>query len=197
MGSNDKNKLDEVVMSDDLDVHDPQEEPQNQSVGGFLLLYCILLTLLNPFMSAVNLVDNFRKASSDFGDYVEGLMGFFVINFLVRLLLVVYSIHAGMALWTVRPNAVQTAKTYLVVFLIGLAIAVVSLFAVPDWQNEEDIYALVPMALREVGFSLMFFAVGWLYLSKSKRVRALYGETEDLLRRPSDKDSGEEDLDEG
>ncbi len=159
-------------MADNLESQDRTVSAPGEGVGGWLLLLCITLTILNPFVGAHNLLSHYQRASADF-DYVQGLQNYLFVNTGLRLLLVIFGMHAGIGLWTERPHAVRTAKRYLFCFLGALALGVALLFVMVEWPD----YAREILAreiAKEVIPSLVFFTVCYLYLSKSKRVKATY-----------------------
>lgn len=160
------------MVPDNPESQDHTISAPSEGVGGWLLLLCVTLTILNPFLGAHNLLSHFQRASADF-DYVQGLQYYLYVNIALRLFVVVFGMHAGISLWTERPNAVRTAKRYLFVFLGSLTLGVVLLFVMVEWPD----YAaeiLVKEIAKEVLPSLLFFTVCFLYLSKSKRVKATY-----------------------
>ena len=91
----------------------------------------------------------------------------------MRLFLVIFSMHAGICLWTERPRAVRTAKRYLWSFLVCLIVGVALAFLMVEWP-EDKMEDLVREIAIEVGESLIFFTTCYLYLVKSKRVKSTY-----------------------
>lgn len=157
----------------DFDVlREPDESAQYKGVGGWLLIYCILFTLIYPFMAASSLIDNYQKASSNF-QLVEGLLTFLLINTGLRAYIVIFSMHTGIALWTLRPHALRTAYRFFFVYLLFITISVILLFVIPQWEPE-DYEVLIPITLREVSAGLLYLAAIFLYLKYSRRVRATY-----------------------
>lgn len=106
-------------------------------------------------------------------DKVEGLFRFVLISGSCSLGLMVYSIYTGLSLWKVVPGAVTTAKRYL------LAVFLYSAFAMflpalagltGDYRERFGAVALLGN-LRTIAY----VGIWYLYLRRSKRVRATYG----------------------
>ena len=159
-------------IGSDTDSRELSEDSRYQGVSGLLLCFCIMLTVLVPFQSANILVTHFRMASDSF-DYVDGLKTYLFITTGLRLFLVILSMHAGMALWSVSPNAVRTVKRYLFTFLGVLLLGIGLAFILVDWPPDSA-EILVSEVLKEGVPSLTFFAACYLYITKSKRVKATY-----------------------
>jgi hypothetical protein len=125
-----------------------------------------------PFAGAANLINNFLRVQSDF-EYVKGLEKFMFVNIGLRLFVVIFSMHAGITLWSENPKAVRTAKAYLWSFLCVLVVAIAALFIMVDWPPSAWETLRWEIA-REIAMSLAYFAVCYTYLCKSKRVKATY-----------------------
>lgn len=159
-------------MGEDVDLREAEEEVPRRGVAGLLLGYCLVLVIGVPFTSAKMLVDNYNKASSDI-EYVEGLGLFLFITTGMRLVLAIFSMHAGMALWTERAGALRTAKAFLWTFIGALAVGLFLLYLLPQWPKE-SMSIVWYETVREVVPSLCFFAASYAYLTWSRRVRTTY-----------------------
>ena len=126
-------------------------------VRGWLLLLCILLTVWNPATFAV-------EAAGRVGTGVP-LSWTALAVLIVRLLVTGIGVAGGLALWHKRPGAVQLAKGSLALSAIEvvLRLPVRSGFSVPPGLR-------LPLALTLI----LFNAAWYLYLEKSRRVRATY-----------------------
>ena len=81
-------------------------------VRGWLLLFCVVLTFLNPASIAYQMVVALRLGLDVVGTvYVLGYSA-----------IALFSLTAGLFLWQVRPNAVTTAKIFLLT-QAGFAVA--------------------------------------------------------------------------
>ena len=126
-------------------------EKKYKGVGGWLLFLCIYLTILCPLSNLAHLV----------------------VVFIQNIGLIIFSIYAGHALWTIRANAVNIAKTF---FGVAFASAIVITFLLPL------ILGLPPEVRSEMRVQSQWGLNGvilawWIwcsYLKRSKRVKATY-----------------------
>ena len=92
-----------------------QEKRAPSEVGGWLLLFCVVLTFVLP-LSIV---------SPTIAALQSGLDVVSVVYALVYLAVAIFSFVSGVLLWRVRPNAVTTAK----LFLLAQAAFALALFS--------------------------------------------------------------------
>jgi hypothetical protein len=146
-------------------------EPRYKGVGGWLLLLCLGLTVFGPVSTLYFLATGYTEASQLF-DQFPGLKVITVVDSLLGLGLMAFSIYAGTGLWSIRPGAVQMAKRYFLFFLGYYAVAAILPFlaGLPAAVNEAMIGEVVKDTLRGV----LYFAVWYSYLNKSERVRSTY-----------------------
>src|SRR5215471_14786810 len=107
-----------------------QQAPDEYSgVKGWLVFFCISLTILNPLFTLANLSNGYN-AVSQVADRLPGLMTATVVDSVLSLVIMALGIFAGVSLWAVKPNAVQVAKLYLIalpvysVFEVALFLAI-------------------------------------------------------------------------
>jgi hypothetical protein len=150
---------------------DVQIEIKYKGVGGWLLLFCLSLTLFSPLLTIYNLVSGYNEVSPYFEQF-PGLVTVTIVNGMLSIGLMVFSIYAGIALWNIRPGAVKIAKKYLLVFLgcSILAIFIPFMAGLPSKANKTMIGEFVKGAIR----SLFYFVIWYSYLNKSKRVKTTY-----------------------
>ncbi len=146
-------------------------EPRYKGVGGWLLLLCLGLTVFTPLLTIGSLAMGFSESSKYF-DQFPGLLVITVTDTVLCLGLMAFSIYAGTGLWSIRPGAVQMAKRYLLCFLGYKAVAAILPFmaGLPSAATGAMIGAIAMDTLRGV----IYFAVWYSYLDKSKRVAATY-----------------------
>ena len=96
--------------------------PQYYGVRGWLLLFCLSLTIFSPLYTLYNLGVSYEASSTLFNRYPD-LQNVFILDLILSLGLTAFSIYAGLALWNIKPGAVKTAKIYLLVFLGYVVIA--------------------------------------------------------------------------
>jgi hypothetical protein len=142
-----------------------------KGVGGWLLLFCLALTVLSPLVTLVSLVGGYSESSKYFNQF-PGLLRINVIDAILSVSLMAFSIYAGIGLWTLRPGAVQMAKRYLWFFLGYHAIAAFLPFlaGLPSAAND----AMLAEVAKDTFRGVIYFAVWYSYLNKSERVRATY-----------------------
>jgi NADH:ubiquinone oxidoreductase subunit K len=134
-------------------------------VRGWLLLLCILLTVWNPAALALVAASRLESAGT------ASTLALIVLG--VRLAVTSVGLAAGLALWHKRAGAVTLARASLM--LSGLEVVArlstrLGLSAAPPGTR-------LPLALA----SIAYYGAWYLYLEKSRRVRATYG----LESRPS------------
>ena len=140
-------------------------------VRGWLLVLCIILTIVSPLIGFYNLVTSFKELSPFFILY-RGLRNTVYIHGFLNVIVIILTIRAGIALWTIKQNAVKIAKNY---FWIGLVYSVV-VGILPFFAGlpAETNAAMVPELIRELAQALIFFSVWYTYLCKSERVKSTY-----------------------
>jgi hypothetical protein len=145
--------------------------PSYKGVAGWLLLLCVSLTILDPFAILFNLVFVTSALKPHFDQHPD-LLRLMLIGGVCRIGLMVYSIYAGISLWRSVPTAPETAAKYFVVVAIY---AVVSVFLPALAGVPEDIYrTMAASALANGLITVVYAALWYLYLKKSKRVKATY-----------------------
>lgn len=152
---------------------DNEQVQTYQSVGGWLLLLCLALTIFSPLRSVYNLATAYNETLPFFDEY-PGLKMLFYVDGLLSLILMILSVRAGIALWTIKPGAVKIAKNYLLIFLGYSLIAIFLPFlaGLPSVANE----AMIPEVAKGAIQALIYFGVWYSYLNVSKRVKATYPE---------------------
>jgi hypothetical protein len=142
-----------------------------QGVGGWLLLLCIVLTIISPLVTLVSLVSGYNASSQYFHQF-PGLVTLNIVDIILSVSLMAFSVYAGVGLWTLRPGAVAMAKRYLWFFL-GYHVIVMFLpfmAGLPAAANNVMLAEVAKDMLR--GF--VYFVVWYAYLNKSERVKATY-----------------------
>ena len=149
----------------------PSVQPRLKGVRGWLLFFCLGLTVLNPLITLGLLAASYSESSKYFNRF-PSLLAITVIETLLGVAMAAFSIYAGVGLWSVRPRAVQMAKRYLLCFLGYHAIAAVLPFmpGLPSAANE----AMIAQVLQSITRVLLYFAIWNSYLNKSERVKATY-----------------------
>ena len=127
-------------------------------IRGWLLLLCILLTTLNPALLAV-------VAASSVANVGTTPFGLTLLG--IRLVVTGVGVAAGMALWHKRPGAVTLAKAALVL----AAVEAIGRLSTRTGLSEAPPGTRLPLALAVIAYNGLWY----MYLEKSRRVRATYG----------------------
>lgn len=166
----------EAVSSDTAEsaVTQPFEQggsEQPRGVGGWLLFFCVSLTIISPavslFLIATGLLQSIPYFSQDIGS-----MALVVADTGVSLALIAAYIYAGLSLWRVRPRAVQIARAVLIASAAYALLAPLEplLLGLDASGRKQVLDSWLQMGWRGVMYSAL-----WLnYLMRSKRVRATY-----------------------
>lgn len=127
--------------------------------GGWILLLVFILAVWNPASLAL-------QASSMV--WTAGSRSTLSLAFLAaRLMVTSIGVAAGIALWLRRPGAVQLAKLSLVLFGIE---------AVARLASRVDLGSAPPGTRLPLAIALLLHNGAWyVYLQRSRRVRAAYG----------------------
>lgn len=147
-----------------------------KGIKGWLLLLCVSLTILIPISSIIFDFSTFgsllwinRSMLSEEADIISVKI---IIGCVVCFKNII-SITAGISLWRKSICSVNVAKFYLIVLLL---LSIISSF-MPFLANiflgfgKAIIWAI---AIESTVFSIAFFTIWYLYLSKSKRIKETF-----------------------
>ena len=151
--------------------HDPHVKKE---VGGWLLVLCFLLTVVNPLLTVAMLYAVFSLVT----DFPK-LMGRAILVSAVAVPLMCYSIYAGLALWKIKPRATTIAKNYLLaVFFCSLLNSAISLLILmfSSGQARRSAQESFSLSVISTVFTLIGVSVWYSYLNRSTRVGETYGE---------------------
>jgi hypothetical protein len=155
----------------DYGSNESQVETKYRSVGGWLLLFCLILTVFSPLGNMIIYVATFDKVTCYFEQF-PGLKTPFIIETTLTIGLMAFSVFAGICLWQIRPNAVSIAKAYLAVFL---GVAILEIFLPLTGGLPPEVWGpVVKEGFRQAAGQYMFYWIWSSYLNKSKRVAATY-----------------------
>lgn len=146
-------------------------DPAAVKVGGWLMLFCITLVLVNPIQLLGGLLSTDLRDTAVVFDQFPFLAVLGIVESVGDVLLAMFSIYAGVQLLGRKRNAVRTAKLFLIVgvtyTLISYALTVA---AVPQSMRAEVVSDLS----RGLGRPLVYAGIWFTYLSRSKRVRETF-----------------------
>jgi hypothetical protein len=145
--------------------------PALRGVGGWLLLLVVGMTILNPLATLHNLLQGYDKIAT-YADRFPGLLSVAKADIVLSSVLMCLSIYAGVLLWGVRPAALKAAKVY---FLAYLAYSVLVLIVVATADLPSQAAAnMTASAFGQVFGAIIYVAIWWSYLNRSRRVKATY-----------------------
>ncbi len=146
-----------------------------KGVGGWLIFFCVALTILGPLFSIGQMVSTWEESEPAFGRFPSIKSAMILENFgLVALL--IYGFILGCIIWGGNPKCKKLAKQYLLIRLFGFfGIELVAIMIIADLPSEvlaAGVGGVIGAGFREV----LFFLIWWFYFKKSKRVRNTYGD---------------------
>jgi len=139
------------------------------AVTGWLLLFCLILTLVYPATTLYHIV--MHTLPSLIGGHAPAFIFLLSVYCVIFTALAVFSFIAGLKLWLVKSEAVRFARSWLWTCLVAnFAYFVLCLMIAKPHQSA----ILAEMGWYHVVGPIPFFALWYLYLEHSKRVRATY-----------------------
>ena len=141
------------------------------------MFFCVVVTILRPASSVFFLSADLARILTDWYGF-QLVPTFRLVMDVGWFGVTAFSIYVGIALWSVKPNAVRAAKTLLVVmFAYGVVtdLACLSL-GTSVWFRTPT--STVGTTVRDLVGSAAFFATWFTYFRESKRVKATYGSLE-------------------
>lgn len=142
-----------------------------RGVNGWLSFFCILLVFLTPLATLFTIIKSYSELNNFFSQY-RGLKTVFVLDTVVSFIITIFSVHAGISLYSIKPNAVKIAKRYLIINLGYHFFAAIIPFTAGLPSYAED--AMVPEAIKSTVQGFIGFSIWFSYLNNSKRVKATY-----------------------
>lgn len=139
-----------VTRTTDRSEPEMEDKPALRGIGGWLLLFCIGTTIVNPLISTA------LAAQPNLG----------VVPRIFYLLFAGFSFYTGISLWRVRTNALRLVAVY---FITALAIGALWVMeSVVKWPTAGGSNA-------SAGGSVLGTLVWLLYFHRSERIRGTFG----------------------
>ena len=160
-----------INQTDSVEQNNPEYDDQYKGVGGWLLFFCVSLTILSPLITIGSSIIGFNETSSYFTRF-PGLETITYIDLVLSIGLMAFSIYAGVALWSIKKDAVKIAKTYLIFFLIYVFIS--SFLPFMAGLPSSATNAMAAQVVKDAFRSIVYFSIWFSFLNKSKRVMATY-----------------------
>ena len=144
-----------------------------QGVDGWLLLFCLSLTLFNPIAGLYSIIASYKVAFQFLAKFPH-LIIVTTIYAILTLALVSFGFYTGRKLWAVKTDALKTAKKYLWRCLAYvIAMAILPYFSGLNSTTETN--AVITLdAVGRVILGATYIALWFGYLNKSERVRNTY-----------------------
>jgi len=161
-------------MEEKLTVKEEEEETGPKGVGGWLLIFCIGLTILAPLGTLAKILSELETAGPVLSEIPGGIqiLGFENAG---RIAILIYGFVIGCRIWGGSSQGRRLAKQYLVVRLFGvIGYESVTLILLSGMLGETIAWCARDIAVVVICESLLF-TVWWLYFRISKRVRNTYG----------------------
>lgn len=143
-----------------------------KGVRGWLLALYLMLTVVGPLITTWLMAYEYLALAPHFEAF-GGLQAAMFFSIAIKACVVVFSVYAGVRLWSIRPGAVDTAKYALLFDLVADAVVTTLQIAFgPTPIGDGQLINEVTMRLIP---SLIFFTICLAYLNKSTRVYVTYG----------------------
>ena len=149
-----------------------------ESVRGWLLFFCVSLTILNPLAWGGGLVSFINMDLA--GESFDALRAARIVDTTYGFGVVTFGFLAGIALWRREAGAVHVARVFLVAQLAYAAISPVMYVAIGT-EGQQFVVAGIRGAVGALGYGLIWY----LYLGMSKRVRSTFPTTDKATPRGS------------
>jgi hypothetical protein len=144
---------------------------RSTKVGGWLLLFCVGLTIISPLLTVAQIVTGYQQSSRYFTQF-PGLLRLIIADTLLSIALMIFSISTGIHLWKIKPGAVALARKYLIALVIYHVATAIIPYVVGLPSKIAGAISGEIMGGTVKGF--IYAAVWYSYLGKSKRVQETY-----------------------
>lgn len=142
-------------------------------VGGFLLFFCIILTILHPLATSISVFGSWLvlRDISDVSLTDKVLRP----DNLCELLLSAYGFFVGVRIWSGSPKGRTFARRYLALRLLGsIGMSAFTVFLIIGLPIEATITMWIRVFISVAGW-IGYFTIWWMYFAYSKRVMNTYG----------------------
>lgn len=144
-----------------------------RGVGGWLLFFCVGLTILIPLKNLWHTTQGFKLAWPAFQEF-PALRSVVLWEALGMSVIILYGFVVGCKIWSGNPQGRALARRYLLFSLMGfIAIEVVAIFLLRSLPTAM-VSAGISGVTKELFNQGIYFTVWWLYFKYSKRVRHTY-----------------------
>lgn len=140
-------------------------------IGGWLLFYCIALTIIGPFLGLVRALSAYDSIKSYL--VLDEVKVYAALNGIYITAILIYSIITGILIWIGRPDGRTLARQYLTIRAISaLGFVLIITYLTWDWGILQAGVNFFVMLIGET----IHYGIWITYFSKSQRVKLTYGE---------------------
>ena len=157
----------------------PSSPPPSEShkhyvgVGGWLLFFCVGLTILGP-LGTLGRMGNESAEAKRLAASIPNLAEATTTDNVLVIVLLISGFVVGVRLWQTQPSAAKAARTYLV-FRLGLGILrCILLISIPDIPPSLSTDYATEIITRVGLYELILFGIWYSYFRISKRVKATF-----------------------
>ena len=149
------------------------DAPRPNGVGGWLLFFCVSLTIVSPLYNLGQISMNWEQSQPAFAQF-PSLKTAVMWENAGSVALVIYGFVVGCMIWGGNPKGPEIAKKFLLIRLFGfIGIEFIAVVLMGDMPSEV-VASVVSAAVSAVFANSIWFLIWWFYFKKSKRVRNTY-----------------------
>lgn len=144
-------------------------------VGGWLLLFCIILTIVAPTLSIIRISLSFVNIPPHFWESTAIKNGL-IFELAACTALVVYGLSVGVIIWRGSPRGREIAQRFLIirlVLMVAIELITGSILATGGLKAEV-MAGITEGIVKNAVQSIVFFVIWWSYFKTSKRVANTY-----------------------
>lgn len=150
-----------------------------KGIGGWLAFFCFSLIILNPLVSLGG-IESYKELSKYF-DKLPGLKTLMIIDLVISIPLIIFSIVAGILLLQERQNAIKIAKIFLLtsaIYYITKVLYYLFYYSqmLPGGLNNKIVYESIKDGIKPIAYCVIWYS----YLSLSKRVKNTFAKTQPI-----------------
>ena len=154
------------------------EKNYQKSKLGWMWLLIAVLVVFFPLFTFLTIIYSWNEAI--IYDLFNLYPKFYIVSIfdiIISFGLVIFSIYAGLLLYSKKDNALYTAKAFLIVYLIYSLTVPFLLFFV-DFPNET---ILIGDIANSIFGSFIFFGVWYWFLTSSKTINRIFFEDKEII----------------
>lgn len=152
------------------------KKEQIKGVEGWLLFFCMML-IFSPIAYIPYSIDTYQEIQ-DKVNWFSLLDTILIIDLILSVLISCLSIYAGLMLWRIRPDSINTATLYLnivLVYSIIIFLTFTIIFFISEIPFNTALQFVYGQMIRETISSIVYVITWKLYLKNSERVKNTFG----------------------